>query len=104
MTDPLDRLRDAVRSSRNWTPNLDVERDVTPLLARGAHAEVIALVSARMPGAYLSPSAHTILAAAHDALGEHEPPGGRNARRGGHWPRSSTRATAPRTGRGGCCG
>ncbi|GAB3198541.1 hypothetical protein GCM10027062_12950 [Nocardioides hungaricus] len=69
MTDELARLREAVRSARNYAPDLDVERDVHPLLARGAHAEVVALVSGLMPGAYLSPSAHTILAAAHEALG-----------------------------------
>lgn len=72
MTGELTRLQERVRSARNYTPNLDVERDVQPLLARGAHAEIVALVSGLMPGAYFSPSAHTILAAAHEALGEDE--------------------------------
>ena len=72
MTDELTRVREQVRRARNWTPDLDVERDVHPLLARGAHAEVVDLVHGLMPGAFLSPSAHTILAAAHEALGEHD--------------------------------
>ena len=50
----------------------DLERRATPLLEQGAYADVVTLVRGLMPGAFLSPSAHTILAAAYDGLGDRD--------------------------------
>lgn len=66
----LARLREAVRRTRGFDPGLDVVAVVSPLFARGAHAEVVARVEDLMPGAFLSPAAHAALAAAHHALGD----------------------------------
>lgn len=66
----LQRLRLAVRHSSTFSPHLDLAHETTPLLARGDHAEIIELVHGRMPGAFFSPEAHTILAAAYEALGD----------------------------------
>ena len=68
--DDLTRLRDAVRRSPGFDAGLDVAGMVSPLFARGAHAEVVARVRQLMPGAFLSPAAHAALAAAHHALGD----------------------------------
>ena len=68
--DDLARLRDAVRRSPGFDPGLDVVGAVSPLFARGAHAEVVDRVQDLMPGAFLSPAAHAALAAAHLALGD----------------------------------
>ena len=68
--DDLERLRDAVRASPGFDPGLDVVGAVTPLLARGAHEDVLDLVHDLMPGAYFGPSTHAALGAAHDALGD----------------------------------
>jgi hypothetical protein len=64
------RLRDAVRRSPGFDPGLDVVGAVSPALARGDHAEAVAIVERLMPGAFFSPSAHAALAAAHAALGD----------------------------------
>jgi hypothetical protein len=68
----LSRLQESVRGARNYTPDLDVQAIVTPLLARHDYAEVVARLRDLMPGAFFSPSAHTALAAAHEGLGEVE--------------------------------
>jgi hypothetical protein len=68
--DDLARLRDAVRRTPGFDAGLDVVGMVSPLFARGAHAEVVARVRQLMPGAFLSPAAHAALAAAHHALGD----------------------------------
>ena len=68
--DDLARLRDAVRRSPGFDPGLDVVGAVSPLLARGAYAEVVDMVRELMPGAFLSPAAHAALAAARRALGD----------------------------------
>ena len=68
----LARLRAAVRRSGNYRSDLDVRAQVNPLLARGAHAEVVDLVRGLMPGAFWSPAAHAALAAAFDGLGDTE--------------------------------
>lgn len=66
----LDRLWTAVRRAPDLDPLLDLETSGRRLLAAGAHADLLALVRDRMPGAFLSPSAHALLAAAHAGLGE----------------------------------
>ena len=63
-------LRDLVRSSPGFDPGLDVTGLVAPLLERGDHVACREAVRARMPGAFLSPSAHAALAACHDAAGD----------------------------------
>lgn len=66
----LARLRDAVRSAPGFDVGLDVIGAVSPAMARGDHAAVVAIVRDLMPGAFLSPSAHAALGAAHAALGD----------------------------------
>ena len=66
----LGRLQDAVRQAPGYTPDLEIERVAVPLLERGAYAEVLTLVEGSMPGAFFSPTAHGLLAAAHDGLGD----------------------------------
>lgn len=67
----LARLRDAVRSSPRFDVGLDVVGAVSPALARGDHAEAVAIVEGLMPGAFFSPSAHAALGAARAAQGDH---------------------------------
>ena len=52
--DDLARLHDAVRRTPGFDAGLDVVAMVSPLFARGAHAEVVARVRQLMPGAFLS--------------------------------------------------
>lgn len=66
----LARLRDAVRTTPGFDVGLDVVGAVSPAMARGDHAEVVAIVEALMPGAFFSPSAHAALAAARSGLGD----------------------------------
>lgn len=65
----LDEVRRVVRASPTFDPGLTVGEVVAPLLVRGAYAEAVAAVQGRMPGALLSPSAHSALAAALDGAG-----------------------------------
>ncbi|MCW2792099.1 MAG: hypothetical protein JWO76_1197 [Nocardioides sp.] len=66
----LRQLRSAVRRSGTYRVDLDVLAAAAPLLDRGAHAEVVALVRDLMPGAFFSPSAHAVLGAAYEAMGD----------------------------------
>lgn len=66
----LAALRDVVRASDGFDPGLDVLAAVGPALARGAHEEAAGALQDLMPGAFLSPSAHAALAAAHAGLGD----------------------------------
>lgn len=75
----LQDLRLAVRRSRTYRADLDVLAQTAPLLARGAHAEVVELLRDLMPGAFFSPSAHAVLGAAFEALGD-EPRAARERR------------------------
>lgn len=68
--DDLHRLHLAVRSAPSYDPDIDPVRLTAPLLARGNDAEVVSAVRALMPGAFLSPSAHTALARAYSGLGD----------------------------------
>lgn len=67
--DNLAALRHAVRSSAGFDPDVDL-REAVPLLEAGRHREALDAVRAKMPGAALNPSAHLLLAAAHEALGD----------------------------------
>ena len=62
-------LRRAVRSSENFTVDLDLG-SIDRLLAEGAYAEAATALRALMPGAIFSPSAHLRLAAALERSGE----------------------------------
>jgi hypothetical protein len=66
----LRALRDAVRASPGFDVGLDVVAAVSPALARGDHGEAASVVTALMPAAFFSPSAHAALAAAHAGLGD----------------------------------
>lgn len=68
--DALHRLRAAVRRSPTYRADLDVPTDAAPLLKCGAYADLAELVRALMPGAFFSPSAHAVLAAAYEGLGD----------------------------------
>ncbi len=65
----LHELREAVRRSPNFRPDLDVPAATAPLLAREAYDDVVGLVDDLMPGAFFSPAAHAVLAGAHEAAG-----------------------------------
>ncbi|WP_134739037.1 DUF4919 domain-containing protein [Nocardioides sp. 503] len=62
-------LRGAVRSAPNFTPDLAAEKVGRPLLDRGAYAEAVTALRALMPGAMMSPSAHSALAEALTGAG-----------------------------------
>jgi hypothetical protein len=66
----LATLRDAVRRTPGFDPGLDVVAAVAPALSRGDHAAAATAARRLMPGAFLSPSAHAALAAAHAGLGD----------------------------------
>jgi hypothetical protein len=68
--DDLHRLRLAVRRAPNYNADLDPVRVTAPLLEGGDFAEAVRVVRALMPGAFLSPSAHSALAKAYDGLGD----------------------------------
>lgn len=70
MSHDLQDLRRAVRTHPSYRPDRDVLREVEPLLSRGSHREVVALVESWIPGALLSPAAHQVLAFAHERLGD----------------------------------
>ncbi|WP_193609018.1 DUF4919 domain-containing protein [Nocardioides lijunqiniae] len=65
----LAALRSAVRSAPGFTPDLAADALARPLLDRGAYGEAVTALSALMPGAMLSPSAHTVLAEALTGAG-----------------------------------
>lgn len=66
----LEALRDGVLTASTYSADLDPIRIATPLLERGAHAELVEELRGRMPGAFFSPSTHAFLAAAHRQLGD----------------------------------
>ncbi|GAB3117572.1 hypothetical protein GCM10027055_29470 [Janibacter alkaliphilus] len=75
----LASLRAVVASQPTFDPGLELRLDVQDRLDAGEAAAVVAEVRAQMPGAFLSPSAHAALAAAHERLG-HERISQREAR------------------------
>lgn len=68
--DTLAPLRAVVRRAPNHSRDLVPAAVVGPLQRAGDHQGVVRAVTAMMPGALLSPSAHLALAAAYDALGD----------------------------------
>lgn len=71
----LAALREEILASRSYTPTPRFPLEARRLAVEGRHWEVINLVGEWMPGAFLSPSAHTLLADALDAVGDHEEAG-----------------------------
>lgn len=65
----LDRLRRAIRDDATFDTGLDLAA-ASESLRTGRAADAARDVSARMPGAFFSPSAHALLAAAFGALGD----------------------------------
>ena len=66
----LERLRAAVASTPGFDPHADLETDGRRLLAAGDHAGLLTYLRGQMPAAFLSPSAHALLASAHAGLGD----------------------------------
>lgn len=63
-------LRDDVRAAGNFDPLVEFSRRARVLLAAGDAAEAAAGLLALMPGVFLSPSAHVLLAEAHEQRGD----------------------------------
>lgn len=68
----LAALREAIVASPSYTPTPRFPLEARRLAAAGRHREVVNLVGQWMPGAFLSPSAHSLLAESLDALGDPE--------------------------------
>lgn len=68
----LNTLRIAIQECPSYTPTPAFFRDALRYAAAGRHSAVIETVAERMPGAFLSPSAHSLLASALTALGDVE--------------------------------
>lgn len=65
-------LHDSIRGSRSYSPGSEFIREALPLLRAGRHRETLDVIESWMPGAFLSPSAHTLMSQALAALGLHE--------------------------------
>lgn len=65
-------LHDSIRSSRSYSPGSEFIREALPLLRASRHHETVEVIDSWMPGAFLSPSAHTLMSQALAALGRHE--------------------------------
>lgn len=68
--DTLDALRRAVRSAPNFTPDVELDRTVKPLMDSGAYDQAITELMGMMPGAIFSPSAHKALSVALTRTGQ----------------------------------
>lgn len=68
----LRALRLAIQSRRSYTAAPPFLPRAAGLAAAGRHREVIELVGQWMPGAFLSPSAHSLLARSLAGLGDQE--------------------------------
>lgn len=66
----LRQLRRTVLDSPSYDPGLDLLGEARALAARDDHSGILTLVRSRMPGAFFSPSAHGLMAAAFSALGD----------------------------------
>lgn len=66
----LEAVRDAVQTDPRYSSGTELASRVVPLLERGAHAQARDVLIGAMPGAFLSPMAHSLLARAHLALGD----------------------------------
>lgn len=73
LTDPtlelLTQLRIQIQQSVNYDPGTNPETNALPLLNSGNAEAAIAELEALMPGAFLSPGIHLLLAEAHHQLG-----------------------------------
>lgn len=66
----LEAVRDAVQADPGYSSGTELASRVVPLLERGAHARARDVLLGAMPGAFLSPMAHSLLARTHLALGD----------------------------------
>ncbi|SHJ97277.1 hypothetical protein SAMN02745244_03679 [Tessaracoccus bendigoensis DSM 12906] len=66
----LDALREAILACPSYTPTPRFMLEARRLAASGRHWEAINLVAQWMPGAFLSPSAHSLLAESLAAVGD----------------------------------
>ena len=66
----LGALRQEIIASPNYTPTPTFQPEARRLATSGKHREAISLVRDWMPGAFLSPSAHSLLAESLTALGD----------------------------------
>jgi hypothetical protein len=62
-------VREQIAASPNYAPYASAAEQAQPLLAQAKYAEAVTAVEALMPGAFLSPGAHVLLAHAHENLG-----------------------------------
>lgn len=63
-------LKRAITSDVTFDPYTSIDQRLAPLVNGRRHREVIATISAEMPGLFLSPGVHGTLSTAHRALGE----------------------------------
>lgn len=68
----LEQLHEAIRASRSYSPGSEFIREASPLLRGGQYQAAIDVIDSWMPGAFLSPCAHTLMSEALTALGRHE--------------------------------
>lgn len=66
----LARLRSAILSSATYRPDLDVAADTAAFREDGHHQAVVELICSRMPGAFFSPAAHSLLSQAYAGTGD----------------------------------
>lgn len=68
----LERLLDVVQTQDNYYDHSDVAATAVPLLEAGGYAEARDELLSWMPGMFLSPSTHSLLARAYTGLGDAE--------------------------------
>lgn len=68
----LAELRRAVRSARNFQPDLAVEEVIHPLMEQGSYDAAVTALQNLMPGAMFSPSVHAALAEALTGAGRRD--------------------------------
>lgn len=68
----LARLRSAVAAAPGFDPDLNLLAEVGPLVEEGRHQEVVDVVTAKMPGAALNPTAHMAMSMALEGLGRED--------------------------------
>lgn len=70
--DHLAELHEKIMEAPDYDPLVVIAPAARPLLDAGEFERAAALLQGLMPGAFLSPGAHALLFAAHDALGDAE--------------------------------
>jgi len=68
----LEAVRDAVQADPYYSSGTELASLVVPHIERGDHARARDVLLGAMPGAFLSPMAHSLLARVHLALGDEE--------------------------------